>query len=204
MPLKSVLERDAPRSPEAEAKLVVLRQQARDFAIAAGLGAGGTAIAVAVAPQLAVALAAAAVLMIVLTGRSLWRRRELLNALLLDREAYSLEAVRDRATRFITLERRRRLGKWARTIVMVAKGEELPASASVRVLADRVLPRHERLLRIADALEDDDRPVHPASVALMHRLLTRPGLSPLYNPGLDEDLLDLALHRVEAGVDRAI
>jgi hypothetical protein len=203
MALKSVLEQDAPRSPEAEAKLVVLRQQARDFGIASLLGVAGTALAVAAAPHLAFALVAATVLTLVLSGRSLWRRRELLSALLLDRDAYSIEAVRDRATRFATPERRRRLGKWARTIVEVARGEELPASASVRVLPDRVLPRHECLLRIADALEDDDRPVHPASVALLHRLLTRPGLSPLYNPGLDEDLLDLALHRVEAGVDRS-
>jgi hypothetical protein len=203
MPLKSVLERGAPRAPEAEAKLVALRQQARDFAIASALGFAGMAVAVAVAPQLAVALAAAAVLAVALSGRSLWLRRELLSALLLDRDAYSIEAVRHRATRFASLERRRRLGTWARTIVKVAQGEELPASSSVRVLTDRVLPRHERLLRIADALEDDERPVHPASVALLHRLLTRPGLSPLYNPGLDDDLLDLALHRVEAGVDRA-
>ena len=203
MPLKSVLERAAPRSPEAEAKLVVLGQQARDFIIASVLGFAGTAIAVAAVPQLALALAAAAVLALVLSGRSLWRRRELLDALLLDREAYSIEAVRHRATRFATPARRHRLGNWARTILKVSKGEELPASASVRVLSDRVLPRHERLLRIASAFEDDARSVHPASVALLHRLLTRPGLSPLYNPGLDEDLLDLALHRVEAGVDRS-
>jgi hypothetical protein len=84
----------------------------------------------------------------------------------------------------------------------VANGEELPASASVRVIPERVEPERARLLRIADALEDDERPIHPASVALMHRLLTRPGLSPLYNPGLEADLLTLALHRVEAGVDR--
>jgi hypothetical protein len=203
MALRSVLERDAPRSPEAEAKLTVLRQQARDFAIAALLGLVGTAIAAAVAPQIAVALAAAAVLTMALCGRSVWRRRELLGALLLDRDAYSIEAVRHRAAHFANPARRHRLGKWARTIVRVANGEELPASANVRVISERVQPERERLLRIADALEDDARPIHPASVALMHRLLTRPGLSPLYNPGLEADLLDLALHRVEAGVDRS-
>jgi hypothetical protein len=58
------------------------------------------------------------------------------------------------------------------------------------------------MLRIADALEDDARDVHPASLALLHQVLTRPGVSPLYNPGLDADLLDLALHRVEAGVEQ--
>jgi hypothetical protein len=202
MALKSVLERDSPRSPEAEAKLQILRQQARDFAIASVLGFGGAVIAAAAAPQLAFALAAAGVFTLALCGRSLWRRRELLGALLLDRDAYAIEAVRHRAAHFATSARRHRLGKWARTIVRVANGEELPASANVRVLPERVHPERERLLRIADALEDDARTIHPASVALMHRLLTRPGLSPLYNPGLEADLLNLALHRVEAGVDR--
>jgi hypothetical protein len=37
---------------------------------------------------------------------------------------------------------------------------------------------------------------------LLHHLLTIPGLSPLYNPGLDADLVDLALHRIEAGIDQ--
>ena len=55
--------------------------------------------------------------------------------------------------------------------------------------------------RGADAFEDDAREVHPACVALLHQVLTRPGVSPLYNIGLHEDLLDLALHRVEAGID---
>jgi hypothetical protein len=69
------------------------------------------------------------------------------------------------------------------------------------VINARVEPRRERLLRMAEALEDDAREVHPASVALLHQMLTRPGVSPLYNPGLDEDLLDLGLHRVEAGIE---
>jgi hypothetical protein len=200
MQLRSVLERELPPS-EAEGRLGALRAQTRDYGLACSLAILGAGVAIAVEPRLAVALAAAALLTLALAGRSVWRRRELVSALLRERDAYSIDAVRHRATRFATLPRRRRLGSWLRSLVLVADGEELPPSLNLRVIDDRVRARRERILRIADAFEVDGRQIHPASVALLHQLLTRPGLSPLYNPGLDEDLLDLALHRIEAGVE---
>jgi hypothetical protein len=199
--LKSVLERDSPPPHEAERRLDALRGQARDLATAFVLAVVGSVVALAIEPRLAPILAAAAVATIVLAGRSVWRRRELLAILLPQREAYSIEAVRKEAARFATSARRHRLGRWLRQVVEVADGLQPAPSANVRVIDARVRPRRERILRIADALEDDARTVHPTSVALLHQVLTRPGVSPLYNPGLDEDLLDLALHRVEAGVD---
>jgi hypothetical protein len=199
--LRSVLERDVPPSREAELKLGALRAQARDFGVASGLSVVGAVIAGVIDPRLAVALIAAAVAMLVLSGRAIWRRRELLGALLADRSAYSIDAVRRHATRFATPARRHRLGAWLRKLVAVADGEEHPPSANVRALDVRVQPRRERLLKLADALDDEVREVHPASIALLHQVLTRPGLSPLYNVGLKEDLLDLALHRVEAGIE---
>jgi hypothetical protein len=198
--LRSVLERDVPAS-EAELKLAALRAQARDFGVACGLSLVGAVIAGVVDPRLAVALIAAGVAMLILSGRATWRRQELLGALLTDRNAYSIEAVRRRATRFATPARRHRLGAWLRKLVAVADGEEHPPSVNVRALDLRVQLRRERLLRLADALDDEVRGVHPAAIALLHQILTRPGLSPLYNVGLKEDLLDLALHRVEAGIE---
>lgn len=199
--LRSVLERDLPRSAEAERKLDALRAQARDFAVACGLSLVGAAIAVAVDPRLALGLGAVAFGTGVLCARALWRRRGLLVLLLAERDAYSIHAVRRQAERFATAKRRRRLGAWLRKLVAVADGEQHPPSTNVRVIDARVAPRRERLLKLADALDDDTREVHPASVALLHQVLTRPGLSPLYNVGLDDDLVDLALHRVEAGVE---
>ena len=154
-----------------------------------------------VEPRLAVALLAAAVAMLILSGRAMWRRRELLGALLTDRNAYEIDAVRRHATRFATPARRQRLGAWLRKLVAVADGEEYAPSANVRAIDPRVEPRRERLLKLADALDNDGQEVHPASIALLHQLLTRPGISPLYNIGLTEDVLDLALHRVEAGIE---
>lgn len=199
--LKSVLERDLPRSEEAERKLDGLRATARDFGVACVLSLVGVVIALAVDERLALGLAAVAFGTGVLCARSLWRRRELLVLLVADREAYAVDAVRRQAARFATVKRRHRMGAWLRKLVAVADGEEHAPSTTVRVLDARVQPRRERLLKLADAFDDDAREVHPASVALVHQLLTRPGLSPLYNIGLQEDVLDLALHRVEAGVE---
>jgi hypothetical protein len=200
--LRSVLERELPRSQEAERKLGALRTQARDFAVAGVLALVAGIIAIAADARLALALVATAVATLILSGRSIWRRRELLQMLLIDRDAYSIDAVRRAATRFATPSRRKRLGTWLRELVAVADGQEAPPSATVRALDDRVRARRDRLLQLADAVANDSRAVHPSSIALLHQVLTRAGLSPLYNPGLEEDLLDVALHRVEAGIER--
>ncbi len=55
-----------------------------------------------------------------------------------------------------------------------------------------------RLLALGDALDGDEADLHPAGVVIVHRLLTRPGHSPLYNPDLEESRLDDLLHRAEA------
>jgi hypothetical protein len=199
--LKSVLDRDLPRSAEAERKLDALRAQARDFGVACALSLAGAVVALAVDSRLALGLAAVAFGTAVLCARSVWRRRELLVMLLAERDAYSIAAVRRQAARFATPKRRHRLGAWLRKLVAVADGVQHPPSTHVRVIDARVRSRRERLLKLADAFEDDRTEVHPASVALLHQVLTRPGLSPLYNVGLQEDLVDLALHRVEAGVE---
>jgi hypothetical protein len=200
--LKSVLERDLPPTREAELKLDALRAQARDFGVACALSVVGAVIAIAIDARVALALAATAVGTAILCGRSLLRRRELVIRLLSDRNAYSIDAVRREGTRFASPARRHRLAAWLRKLVSVADGKETPPSTHIRPLDGRVRPRRERLLALCEALDDRGREIHPASIALLHQVLTRPGVSPLYNVGLDEGLLDLALHRVEAGIER--
>ena len=73
-----------------------------------------------------------------------------------------------------------------------------PPMPTAAALDARVLARKERLLRVAAALDGRDDELHPAGVAIVHRLLTRPSVSPLFNPQLEEQILDDALHRVEA------
>ncbi len=201
MPLRSVLEREVPPSRESEVQLDALRAQSRDYAVGAAVGIVGAPLVIAVQPQLGIAIALAAVAAMVLCLRSVLRRRELLRLLLRDRGAYEIATVRREGERFANPARRHRLGAWLRSLVKVADAEGVPPSLNLRAIDARVRPRRERFLRIADALEADERSMHPASVALLHQLLTRPPVSPLYNHGLDEDLLDLVLHRVEAGLD---
>lgn len=204
MPLRSVLEREVQPSQESDLRLKALRAQARDYAVGALVGIVGAPFAIVVEPQLGLAIVAAAVAALVLCMRSVLRRRTLLALLLRDRGAYEILAVRREGERFANPARRHRLGAWLRSLVQVADAEGVPASLNLRAIDERVAPRRERFLRLADALEADERSIHPASVALLHQLLTRPPVSPLYNHGLDEDLLDLVLHRVEAGLDRPL
>jgi len=61
-----------------------------------------------------------------------------------------------------------------------------------------VLERRGRLLALGDALDGGEADLHSAGVVIVHRLLTRPGHSPLYNPDLQESRLDDLLQRAEA------
>jgi hypothetical protein len=186
---------------EAERRLQELRDRCREMAASGLVLAAAAAPAAIFTARLGIAVGAGAAAAFALAIRARSRRRGLLSALLRERDAYRIEVVRHEGTRFASVDRRRRLGRWLRRIVSVTEGEErLPYG--VVSLDDRVRAHRERLLRIADALETADRPVHPASVVLVHQLLTRPPTSPLYNPGLDDELLDFALTKVEAGVDR--
>jgi hypothetical protein len=54
------------------------------------------------------------------------------------------------------------------------------------------------LLRLADALEQTND-LNPASVALIHELLTN-ACSPLYNPNLPAEHLQATISRAHAGI----
>jgi hypothetical protein len=201
VPLRSLLERSAPPPDEAQRQLDALHGQARDLGLAGAFSVAGAGVALALERPLVPAFATGVAATVALGLRCRGRRRRLLEALMRERDAYTIEAVARDGARFAAAPRRRRLAQWLRRLVQVADGERVPASFNVRVIDGRVLSRRERLLALADALDDAERPIHPASVALLHQMLTRPGTSPLYNPGLDADLLDLALHRIEAGIE---
>ncbi len=202
MALRSLLERSLPPLREAELRLQELRDRGREMAAVGLVLAAATAPAALFMAHLGIAVGASAVAAFALALRARNRRQTLLSALLRERDAYRIEVVRREGTRFASIDRRRRLGRWLRRIVSFAECDDGLPAYSVVSLDDRVRAQRERLLRIAEALEATDRPVHPASVVLVHQLLTRPPSSPLYNPGLDDELLDFALTKVEAGVDR--
>jgi hypothetical protein len=199
MRLRSLLDLDLPPLVEAERLLAELsRQRTLRLAGAAGLAAAA-GVAVWLLPRMwAVAAVAGAAAALVLSLVALDRRRSLLAGLVQVRDAYRLEEVARAGTRFATSARRRRLAGWMRDIVGAAEGRRVRAPYTASVLDDRVLARRDRLLAVARALEQREGELHPAGVAIVHRLLTRPSTSPLFNPMLDEQVLDDTLHRVEA------
>jgi hypothetical protein len=155
-------------------------------------------VAVVALPQVWLVPAAGAIAALAMAGIAFERRRSLLEALLQVREAYRLEEVSEAGSRFATRERRERLAGWMRDVVGAAEGRDVRLAYTAAALDERVLARKERLLRVAAALDGRDDDLHPAGVAIVHRLLTRPSISPLFNPQLEEQILDDALHRVEA------
>jgi hypothetical protein len=187
---------------EVELRLATLRSLTRRmFAAALTLTAVAAATAL-VSSRVAISFGvAAAAAFIVATGARL-RGRALVSRLLWVRAAYRLDVVRAAGSEFATPQRCRRLAAGLRRVVAFGDGEfALPGY--IASLDERVLERRGRLLALAEAFESP-RPIHPASVALLHRLLTLPASSPLYNPALGEDLLDLTLHEVESGLEGAL
>jgi hypothetical protein len=187
---------------EVELRLAALRSLTRRM-LAAALTltaiAGATAL---VSTRVAISFGVAGGAALIVAAGAQRRGRGLLSRLLWVRAAYRLDVVRAAGSDFATPQRCRRLAAGLRRVVAFGDGEfALPGY--VASLDERVLERRGRLLALADAFESP-RPIHPASVALLHRLLTLPASSPLYNPALGEDLLDLTLHEIEAGLEGAL
>src|SRR6185437_9793895 len=194
MRLRSLLDLDLPPLVDAERLLAELRDQ-RTWRLAGAVVMMALAVAAVVAlPQVWLVPAAGALAALATAGIAFDRRRALLQV----REAYRLEEVSQAGSRFATRERRTRLAGWMRDIVGAAEGREVRVAYTAAALDERVLARKERLLRVAAALDGGAEELHPAGVAIVHRLLTRPSVSPLFNPMLEEQILDDALHRVEA------
>jgi hypothetical protein len=202
MALRSLLDRSGPPLAEVELRLASLRLRVRQMLAAAVILGAVAGAAVAVDARAAIALGAAAGTAVAAAAWAQLRRRSLVFRLLGVRDAYRLEVIRNAGSAFATPQRRRRLAAGLRRLVAFGDGEfALPGYAAS--LDERVHERRMRLLALAEAFESAE-PIHPASVVLLHRLITLPASSPLYNPGLGADVLDLTLHEVEAGLDGAL
>jgi hypothetical protein len=198
--VRSLLDLNLPPLVDAERQLGELSAQRTQRLIAAVALVALAAGSALVVSQLWIVLAAGAVAALVTAAWASGRRRTLLSALVQVREAYRIEVVSAEGTRFATAARRERLAVGVRSIVHAADGREGHPAYTAAALEERVIARKERLLRVAAALDGHADALHPAGVAIMHRLLTRPSVSPLFNPALQEHTLDDALHRVEACV----
>jgi hypothetical protein len=196
--LRTVVDRDLPPLQVAERRLADLARQRRNRLVAAvALALLAVAVGLAYA-QIGIALAVGAIAALVAATAALSQRRALLANLIPVREAYRIESVSRAGRRFANPGRRQRLAQSLRAAVRDAEDRAPHTAYTVAPLGERVLERRERLLALAHALDGDEADLQPAGVVIVHRLLTRPGHSPLYNPDLPESRLDDLLHRIEA------
>jgi hypothetical protein len=198
--LRSLLDLNLPPLVDAERQLADLSDQRTQRLLGAVVLTGLAAAAAVFLPQLWIVLAVGAVAALLAAVAALARRRSLLSALVQVRGAYRVDAVSQAGSRFATPARRERLAEGLRSIVSAAEGTQHRPAYTAAALDERILVRKERLLGVAAALAGREDELHPAGVAIVHRMLTRPSVSPLFNPALEEHILDDALHRVEACV----
>jgi hypothetical protein len=197
MRLRTLLDIDLPPLHEVEQQLADMRSDVHARLAAGAVLAVVAAGALFYSRDAMLVVGAGAAAGIASAAWAFDRRRSLLGRLVRVRDAYRLAPVSEAGGSFANPARRKRLAVWLRRLVVVAEGDGVQMAYTAAALEERVLARRERLLALAEALEAPDGGVHPSGVAIVHCLLTRPPSSPLYNPAIDEDLLDLALHRVD-------
>jgi hypothetical protein len=183
-----------------------LEQAARDLlrlrrrAVESGVLLVGATVAGAsallVGPLPAVALFSGAALEAALLVLALNGYRERIARLALSPEAYVLPEV-DRYGRRLAEPRRR--ARLAASISRVVAEAHLPGNF---YLAERVATFAREFETLARELLRPTARIEPASVVACHRLLTSAVESPLYNPRLPAQDLELALARIRAGIAR--
>ena len=127
------------------------------------------------------------------------QRGALLVRLVGQRSAYSIPAVAKAAQRFAGREQRQQLARDLARLVYVAQGLE-PQRAFGEGLSDRLEAHADDLLGLAYLLARSDVKVHPASVALLDRLLHLPGRSPLFARQIPEQHLRIAILRLRSSI----
>jgi hypothetical protein len=126
-------------------------------------------------------------------------RQALIVRLVGQRSAYAIPDVARAAQRISTPMVRQTLARSLTRLVLEADGLE-PSSPVLFALPDRVSRHSRELLGVAYLLAHESVKVHPASIALLNRLLSSPLRSPLFNPQVPEAHVRMALQRVRAGI----
>jgi enoyl-CoA hydratase/carnithine racemase len=196
----SILDDVAVDPHAAEAALVRLSERVREGLAVAGCALLG-GLAATLLGHLALLLpalaGAVAGIYVALTARG--DRTALVARLVGQRSAYAIPAVADAARHLSCVERRRRMSRSLSRLVLEAAELE-PRGMYASPLPARVLAHGDDLLAVAFLLAQERVKVHPASIALLDRLLSSPMRSPLFNPYVPEQHLRLALQRVRAAI----
>ena len=177
---------------ESEHRLRELRQDEWADLVLAALAMGLALAASFVHPPLALPLFVGALASSVLAGRAFFRRSELFDRLLLDRDAYAIPEVRRRAEELASPENRRALAHALRSRLTPAPG--CSTSPRVALVADE-------LRALAGELDDETLSLDPACAVRCHQLLNNYAESPLLNYLLPEQDVQVWLRRIRCGFE---
>ena len=185
----------------AAAVLASHAQRTRDAAVGAVLALVlGLGLALLGYEQIALPACAAALTGFFVAGVARGERGALVARLVGQRSAYQIPEVARAAQRLSCIQRRGELARALTRLVLVAEGIE-PATAGLTGIAERILPHSDDLLGLAFLIASDGVKVHPASLALLDRLLGSTMRSPLYSSAVPEQHLRIAIQRIRASID---
>jgi hypothetical protein len=142
-------------------------------------------------PTIALPLLAAGLGGAALAVRAFWRRWDLVDRLLLVREAYEIAEVRTRAEHMALLENRRSLASSIRWRLEHASAFTEPDGRLLRVVPE--------LSALADELADETLELDPLRAVECERLLMDGLTSPLVDPTASVDELFAWVRRIRAG-----
>jgi hypothetical protein len=200
-PLASVVDDQAVDPHAAAAVLARLAQRTRDAAVGAVLALVlGLGLVLLGYQEIALPACAAALTGFFVAAVARGERGALVARLVGQRSAYQIPEVARAAQRMASAERRHELARALTRLVFVAEGIE-PATAGLEGIAERILPHSDDLLGLAFLIASDGVKVHPASLALLDRLLGSTMRSPLYSRAIPEQHLRIAIQRIRASVD---
>ena len=200
-PFASVVDDYAVDPHAAAAVLARLTQRVRDAAVGAAMAlVVGLALVILGYQEIALPAGAAALagLFVALLARG--ERGALVARLVGQRSAYQIPEVARAAERISSMAHRRELARALARLVFVAEGIE-PATVGTDGIPERILPYADDLLGLAFLIASDGVKVHPASLALLDRLLGSTMRSPLYSRAIPEQHLRIAIQRVRASID---
>ena len=185
----------------AAAVLARHAQRTRDAAVGAVLALVlGLGLVLLGYEQIALPACAAALTGFFVAAVARGERGALVARLVGQRSAYQIPEVARAAQRMACAERRHELARALTRLVLVAEGIE-PAAVGLTGITERILPHSDDLLGLAFLIASDGVKVHPASLALLDRLLGSTARSPLYSRAIPEQHLRIAIQRIRASID---
>jgi hypothetical protein len=199
--LASVVDDHAVDPHAAAAVLARLTQRTRDAALGAGLAVVlGLGLVLLGYMQIALPAGAAAVTGLFVAAVARGERGALVARLIGQRSAYQIPEVARAAERMACMGRRQELARALARLVFVAEGIE-PATIGLDGIPERIAQYADDLLGLAFLIASDGVKVHPATLALLDRLLGATSRSPLYNRAIPEQHLRIAIQRMRSSID---